>query len=94
MRIRDLQNWPPVWVRLGRTNATKPKTLRAEVGYLHDVRRYLDRPGKLFLTMDHDATTYVGCLPFDDHSFCEKAFEYLRRCCGMEIENVGSSDMP
>jgi hypothetical protein len=92
--FRDLQNWPPLWVRLGRVGAAKPKTLRAEVGCLHRVRCYRDRPGRLYLTIDHDATIYVGCLLFDDHSFCERAFEHLRHCCGMEIETVGASNLP
>jgi hypothetical protein len=31
---------------------------------------------------------------FDNHSFCEKAIEHLRRRYAMTIEAVGSSELP
>jgi hypothetical protein len=93
MRFGGLGNWPPVWVRLGRANAIRAKSLRAEIGNLQEVRRYENRPGKLYLTINYRGAGYVGCLIFDDHSFCERAFEHLRRCCGMEIETVGDLEL-
>jgi hypothetical protein len=93
MRFRDLSAWPPAWVRLGRSNVKAAKTLTGEIGVLKGVRCYNDRPGRIYLTVAHDGTTYVGCLLFDDQSACKHAFEQLRRCYGMDIEAIGSSEL-
>ena len=93
MKYRGQPNWPPVWVRLGRATGGAPKTLSGEIGRLKDVRYYTDRPGKIYITIDHHGI-YVGCLLFDNYSFCEKMFEHLRRCYGIAISQVGSSELP
>jgi hypothetical protein len=94
MRFRDLHNWPPLWVRLGRANAKAAKTLTGEIGVLKEVRYYEDRPGRVYLTVDHNGTAYVGSLLLDDQRFCKHAFEHLRRCYGMALDAVGSSELP
>ncbi len=93
MRLRDASNWPPVWSRLGRANAKAAKTLTGEIGVLKEVRCHEDRPGRLYLTVNHDGTAYVGCLLFDDQRFCKHAFEHLQRCYGMAINEIGSSEI-
>jgi hypothetical protein len=94
LTVRSICNWPPAWVRLGRLKGKAPKTLTGEIGVLKEVRYYEDRPGRVYLTVDHNGTAYVGCLLLDDQSFCKHAFEHLRRCYGMAIEAVGSSELP
>lgn len=65
-----------------------------ETGILKQVRYYLDRPGKIYLTMDNRGVVYVGYLLFDDQVFCKHAFEHLRRCYGMAIDTIGGSELP
>jgi hypothetical protein len=67
--------------------------LKGEVGILKQVRYYLDRRGRIYLTVDNHGIVYVGCLVFDNHGFCEKVFEHLRRCYGMSIDKIGSSEI-
>ena len=91
--LRNICNWPPAWVRLGRAHARAVKTVTGEIGVLKEVRCYEDRPGRIYLTVDHGRTAYVGCLLFDDQRFCKYAFEHLRRCYGMDIRAVGTSEL-
>ena len=54
VKFRDLCNWPPALVRLGRVNGNRSKTTRGEMGILKDVRCHRDRPGRIYLTVEHD----------------------------------------
>ena len=92
--LRNACNWPPAWVRLGRAHARAAKTITGEIGVLKEVRCYEDRPGRVYLRVDHGGTAYVACVLLDDQGFCQHAFEHLRRCYGMTIEAVGSSELP
>ena len=92
--LRNVCNWPPAWVRLGRAHARAAKTITGEIGVLKEARCYEDRPGRIYLTVDYDRTAYVGCLLFDDQRLCKQAFEHLQRCYGMAIQAVGTSELP
>ena len=94
IKLRNVCNWPPAWVRLGRAHARAAKTITGEIGVLKEVRCYEDRPGRVYLTVDHGGTAYVACVLLDDQGFCKHAFERLRRCYGMTIEAVGRSELP
>jgi hypothetical protein len=94
MRYAGFRSWPPIWVRLGRAHGQGPKKLKGEIGILTEMRRYADRPGKLYLTVDHDGAAYVGCVFCDDQSFCERLFEHFRPCYGMSIDAIGASELP
>jgi hypothetical protein len=93
IRLRDACNWPPSWVRLGRVKGNAPKTHTGEIGILKEARYYPDCLGRIYLTIDNDGVAYVGCLSLDDEGFCETAFQHLRRCYGMAISEVGSSEI-
>lgn len=82
-----------MWVRLGSVKGKAPKTLGGEIGILNHVRSYPDRPGRIYLTIDHEGAVYVGCLFFDDERFCEYMAEHLRQCYSMSIDAVGSSEI-
>ena len=56
--LRNVCNWPPAWVRLGRAHARAAKTITGEIGVLKVVRCYEDRPGRIYLTVDHYRTAY------------------------------------
>jgi hypothetical protein len=92
-RLRDLCNWPPLWVRLGKLPSTAGKSFAGEIGILKEVRHYQDRRGRLYLTMVHGHATYVTCLLFKNQALCNQAFERLRRCYGMTMESVGSLEL-
>jgi hypothetical protein len=94
MTVRDICSWPPAWVRLGTVKGKAPKTLTGEIGILKEVRCYPDRRGRIYLTIDKDGAVYVGCLLLDNEVFCETLADHLRRCYGMSIEAVGSSELP
>jgi hypothetical protein len=76
-----------------RARPNAPKTLTGEFGILKEVRCYEGRPGKIYLTVAYHSTTYVGFLFFDDQRFWKKSFEHLRRCYGMAINEIASSEI-
>jgi len=92
--LRNVCKWPPTWVRLGRMDGNGLKIFRGEIGVLKDVRRHPDRPVRIYLTVDHGGADYVACVPFKNPGLCDMAFEHLRRCYGMIISDVGSSELP
>lgn len=70
MSYHGVRNWPPAWV--GR-DANKEKRIRGEVGILHDAMQSVLGPkDRLFLVMVHDWNEYVGCLLFEDVTFCRQ----------------------
>jgi hypothetical protein len=77
---------------LGRGNA-EAKTVNGEFGILKEARFYPERRGKVYLTIEHNRRVYVGCLVFEKHWFCINAFERLRRCYGMAVSQIGSSEL-
>lgn len=80
-------------MRLGRAYA-RAKTVTGEIGVLKDVRCYPDRRGRLYLTVVHGGAVYVGCISFKNAGLCEVALAHLRRCYGMALSDVGSSELP
>ena len=94
INLRNVCNWPLAWVRLGRAHARAAKTITGEIGVLKEARRYEDRRGRIDLKVDHDPNAYLVCLLFHDQRFCKHAFEHLRRCYGMAIQAVGTSELP
>jgi hypothetical protein len=83
--------WPPVWVGIA---APLGRTPIGEVGRLLEVRRYPDRPSRIFMTMEYDGAHYTGALLFDDNAACAQVYSTLRRYCGASILAVGSLDVP
>ncbi len=57
--LRNVCNWPPAWVRLGRAHTRAAKTIAGEIGVLKEVRCYEDRPSRIYLTVDHGRTAYA-----------------------------------
>lgn len=82
--------WPPIWVGGGK-RGTRPQ---GEVGHLREVRYYRTKPGRLFLTMEHEGVRYTGCLLLDDTDSCLRVCELLKKNYGMFINTIGSLEMP
>jgi hypothetical protein len=92
MSYRGHAMWPPIWVYgLGAKTEKQP---RGEVGLLKEVRYYATKPGRLFLTIDHEGEEYTGCLLLDDDQFCAKLAELLKNHYGARLDDIGSLDIP
>jgi hypothetical protein len=67
---------------------------RGEVGILEEVTlsniRLLDR---CFLYIEHEASTYLGCLLIDDEAFCSQVANLLRCYYNHPIAEIGSLDL-
>jgi hypothetical protein len=99
MRLRDhpllsyrgYATWPPAWISRQETRGSSPQ---GEVGELREVRRYQDKPGRIFLIMDYEGAEYTGCLLMEYHFACDAMVGLLQRCYGMSMNAIGSLDLP
>ena len=90
MSYRGISNWPPSWTWRGGDENIRPK---GEVGILRDV--FLSRvepKSRLFLIIEHEQQEYMGCLLFNDCTFCGQICELLKAQCGRTIAEIGSLD--
>ena len=90
MRYHGGQIWPPTWTR-SRSNTVK--TVRGDVGVLTFVFSRPKLSGKCYLVMDYEGETYVGCLIFESHVFCEQVGDLLRRHLKRSIKDIGDLDL-
>ena len=67
---RGIPSWPPVWTW---TNGLENKRPRGEIGTLKAVTRSNVQPAdRCFLYIDHEGSSYIGCLLVDDTAFADK----------------------
>jgi hypothetical protein len=93
MTYRSGNNWPPEWTWV--SGERKNLGLSGEIGKLVDVTpSKLDPHGKCFLTIEHEGTSYVGCLLFDDGPFCQQISRLLQRYVRYPLEYIGGIDLP
>jgi hypothetical protein len=59
-------NWPPIWIWTGGERNERP---RGEIVLIKVELSLLD-PRRLFLTIQYNDSEYMGCLLFDDATFC------------------------
>jgi len=92
MIYRSVRNWPPTWtVLVSRIGSVK--TVKGEVGVLRFVHSNYITSNKLFLVIEYQSETYVGCLMFRDHSFCTQISHLLRDHIGRSIKDIGELDV-
>jgi hypothetical protein len=48
---------------------------------------------RIFLIVEHEDNEYMGCLLFDDPSFCRDIFRILQTYRGSTIRDIGSLDL-
>jgi hypothetical protein len=90
MSYHGLNNWPPVWTWRGGQEDIRPK---GEIGVLRDVFLSRVEPNlRLFLIMEHEKEEYMGCLLFNDWTFCGQIYELLKAHCGSSIAEIGTLD--
>lgn len=90
MSYRGMSNWPPVWTWRGGRENINPK---GEVGVLRDVFLSNIVPrSRLFLIMEYEKQEYMGCLLFNDYTFCGQVYHVLKAHCGDTIVEIGHLD--
>jgi hypothetical protein len=63
MSYRGVPSWPPSWVWTKRP--------RGEIGILKAVSLSTIQPAnRCYLYIDHEASSYIGCLLVEDIAFC------------------------
>jgi hypothetical protein len=85
-----IRNWPPIWLWIGGENNERP---RGEVGVLIRVEPSVVELKKLFLTIQHNDSEYVGCLSFDDAAFCREIYNLLKGLYRHSILEIGELDI-
>jgi hypothetical protein len=91
MSYRGLRNWPPTWNWIAGFENKRP---RGEIGVLKEVARSkVKTVNRCYLYIDHEGSSYIGCLLFDDRAFCRHIAEVLRFCCNRPIAEIGSLDL-
>jgi hypothetical protein len=84
-------NWPPVWTWV---DGPEIKSLKGEVGILKWVGLSGIQPAdRCYLYIDHEASSYLKCLLFDDPAFCRQIAELLQFCCNRPIAEIGGLDV-
>jgi hypothetical protein len=90
MSHRSQPNWPPVWTQV---IDDETKTLRGEVGVLRYVHANTRISNKCFLVIEYTHRKYVGCLIFDDKTFCTQVTALLQLNIGRPIKDIGDLDL-
>jgi hypothetical protein len=90
MSFHGLRNWPPVWVS---SRGDGQRNMRGEVGVLRYVHASNRISRKCYLVIEHEGSKYIGCLIFNDPSFCYTVSMLLRAQVGRTIEEIGGLDV-
>jgi hypothetical protein len=91
MQYHGVPSWPPVWTWVDRL---ENKTPRGEVGVLIWASLGGSQPpDRCYLLMDHEGSSYMGCLLFDDHAFCRYIAHFLENYCHRRIAEIGGIDL-
>jgi hypothetical protein len=65
-----------------------------EIGILEEVRVSNIRPlDRCFLFIEHQGSTYIGCLLIDDEAFCSQVGNLLRCHYNHRLAEIGSIDL-
>jgi hypothetical protein len=89
MSRQGLPNWPPTWVWIG----GKRNPAKGEIGVLVDAKLADDRLPRIFIWMENDGGTYIGCLLFEDRSFCRHVLKLLQSHTRRTIDYIGGIDV-
>lgn len=98
MTYRGVHTWPPVWTLIRGKDKQLP---RGEVGVLKEIKFNSVPPSgnadehsynRIFLLIDHDDRSYIGCLMLEDYAFCQQLAALLGQQCGRPIEEIGGLD--
>jgi hypothetical protein len=89
---RGVPSWPPVWTFTGGLKNKRPR--RQEIGILTEVTISNVQPAdRCFLHIEHEGSSYVGCLLIEDHAFCAQIVKLLQGHLNRPIAEIGSLDL-
>ncbi len=97
---RGIRSWPPVWTQIRGDDSARP---RGEVGTLKEIHVSIDPPvqasgasggyNRIYLFIEHDAKSYLGCLMMEDRAFCQQLAALLRNQYGRTVAEIGGLDL-
>jgi hypothetical protein len=86
-----VSNWPPAWTW---TRGPRNKNPEGEVGILKAVLKSRIKPeDRCLLLISYKGSEYLGCLLFDNRTFCKHIKGVLQFCCNRSIAEIGSLDL-
>jgi len=90
-RYRTVPSWPPVWTWTGGLEKNRPQ---GEIGILRRVELSNVLPAdRCFIYIEHEGSSYIGCLLFDDEAFCRHMVKLLEGYLNRPIAEIGSLDL-
>ena len=90
MAYHGVRNWPPIWTWASGLENNRPK---GEIGILTKVELSNILPAdRCFLYVEHEGSSYIGCLLTDDSAFCAQVARLLESYCNRPIAEIGSLD--
>ena len=90
-RYHGVPSWPPVWTWTGGLKKDRPT---GEIGILRRVELSNILPAdRCFIDIEHEGSSYIGCLLFDDSTFCGQIAKLLEGYCNCPIAEIGSLDL-
>ena len=91
MSCYGIPSWPPTWMLLKGTGASR---LTGEIGILKGIRANdLPSTRRCFLYMQHEESSYLGCLLFNDIAFSRRITAILQCYCERPIAEIGGLDI-
>jgi len=91
MSYKGVASWPPTWTWIEGRENEKPK---GEIGTLAEVKlSVIDPPNRCYLVIQHEGSTYMGCLLINDLPFCAQIALLLQNHCGDSIREIGEIDL-
>ena len=91
MSYRGLPSWPPAWTWI---DGVENKPRRGEIGTLRAITlTKLNPANRCYLYIDHEGSSYISCLLFDDEAFCRHIVKLLEGYCNRTIAEIGGIDL-
>jgi hypothetical protein len=91
LSYKGIPSWPPVWTWVDGLENKRP---RGEVGILQEVRLSNINPAnRCFLSIEHEGSSYIGCLLIENQTFCAQIVNVLQGHCSCPITDIGSLDV-
>ena len=91
MSRNGVPNWPPIWTWIDGLETKSPK---GEIGILKWVALSgVKPPDRCYLCIDYEGSSYMGCLLFDNLTFCHQIVKLLKAHCNRPIGEIGGVDL-
>ena len=91
MSCYGIPSWPPTWILI---KGPGPSRLTGEIGILThiSVNNSLSIP-RCFLYMDHEESSYLGCIFVADVTFFRQIVKIFEDCLDHPISEIGNIDL-